>query len=85
MRPVPSAIFLAVSIRGAIFWIVNVVIIFVGCKLGRKISASKPGHKIVATVRTDFGSNDGFSQQQFASNNVLMGYKKDVSKLLFKN
>lgn len=77
LLPVPSAILLAVSVRGIVFWIFNVVLIFVGRSLGKRIALDHYNSQFAQIVRPNLDdASDRNGQTPYINNNVETSYKE---------
>lgn len=69
----PSIILLAIALRGIVFWIFNVVLIFVAICLGNKIIAKKYD-QFAQIVRPNLDDASD-RQSPYSNNNVETSYK----------
>lgn len=71
----PSIIFLAVALRGIVFWIFNIVLIFVAICLGNKIIRYKYDNQLSQIVRPNLDDASDLQISPYSNNNVETSYK----------
>lgn len=74
--PIPSAILLGISTRGILFWILNVIFIFLVNYLGRRIGNQLHNSKFVQVERPNFVNDNVNHSQPYTNNNVETAYKQ---------
>lgn len=72
--PTPSAIFLSVAARGAIFWILNIVLIFVAISVGKRVALEYYSVKYIAPAIRSIDNNNSRALPQQSSTNQETSY-----------